>query len=273
MNRSAVNRLGWFFSIVSLALVANIASASVITNIHEFSVSPVFTDNFSDGNPPPSAPDLVGGGAASYFAPAGFPSGAESGGKLQLDSSLGGPYVNAIGDSRKSQFATLSLNLLSLGVTDISGKFDLVAPPARGDAYGLYMLGFGPSASLELDFMVWHGFDDALSIFLVLQDFVSHTITPIAQAPVDFGFAEIALEFDVTNGIIGSYTYLDNNGVPASAATVLGSIGDIPGISVVETGFFAGEAVGGATVPEPMSIALFGIGIVALSMFSRRRIS
>ncbi len=54
--------------------------------------SSIFNDAFTDGNPPPSAPNFVSGTAATYTVN-GIP-GPESGGKLQLNSANGETNFN-----------------------------------------------------------------------------------------------------------------------------------------------------------------------------------
>jgi hypothetical protein len=91
----------------------------------------------------------------SYVVLGSYPAGAESNDKLQLDSSLGGPFINAAGGTRTLQRSILPTSAdpatgegLKWGVHTFSvfGLFDLTIPPLPRDGYGIAVNDGGPSA-------------------------------------------------------------------------------------------------------------------------------
>jgi hypothetical protein len=118
-----------------------------------------FNDPFTDGNPPPSAPNLSTGFTTSYFI-SGFisgslpPLGSETGGKLRLNRSDPQPTV-----INSTQF-TIEFGLLATNVTEGStlglrqgsvinliGVYDLAAPSPPNEYYGIRLFdGAGNSA-------------------------------------------------------------------------------------------------------------------------------
>src|ERR1700733_6365091 len=78
---------------VAAVLFSSAPSHAIVIGLDQFSITrngaAFFTDNFGDGIPPPSAPNFASGAAASYGIQGTIPSGAESGGLLQLDSANG----------------------------------------------------------------------------------------------------------------------------------------------------------------------------------------
>jgi len=104
----------------------------------------IFTDTFSYGNPPPSAPDFLNGNPASYFVRGAM--GPESGGKLTLNSADADPGISALGDPFLFQAATLLTDTNSSDLTtglkiddalSVSGVFDLFAPTVSRESYGV----------------------------------------------------------------------------------------------------------------------------------------
>ncbi len=106
---------------------------------------PFFQDNFSDGLPPPSAPNFANGNPASY-AGAGVNGFEESGGRLIFDSdhavAFDGPGTD---DPIVGQNAILRSNidpaspagLKSSESFTVSGVFDLILPDSPREAYGI----------------------------------------------------------------------------------------------------------------------------------------
>ena len=111
----------------------------------------LFDDSFTDGAPPPSAPNFASGASASYNLNAGATVGPESGGKLTLNSSGAAPNLNiAENGLNLTQRATLQTSqtggatgLNSNSTFSVTGIFDLILPSpspipgVTGDRYGI----------------------------------------------------------------------------------------------------------------------------------------
>ena len=82
-----VVRWNLFGATVVALLSSSAPSHAIVVGLDQFSITrsgaAFFTDNFSDGIPPPSAPSFASGAAASYGVQGTIPSNAESGGLLR----------------------------------------------------------------------------------------------------------------------------------------------------------------------------------------------
>ena len=249
----------------------------------------LFLDPFEDGVPPPSAPDFLTGNAASYGVfptPPGFPAGAENGGRLALDSSIGALVVTGLGDTRRLFRGTLNTNTDStntmLGLKRnhsflAAGRFDLSSlPAAPADAFGIE-------------------FHDALpggTISEVAQALVRRTPDPgdpnvyisfVKQSPGGGGLAilgNILLEPPAgaaqitlflrhatpdTDQITAEYRFWDVNGPLSDPIALPGTATMFNGETFVRASFIVVE------VPEPGTYAMLLAGLGMLGWVARRR--
>ena len=103
MRQNLVHRIPFLF-IAVIAACWSIASHAFVVSIDDFSITRngvgFFTDSFSDGVPPPSAPNFASGTPATYNVLGTIPSTAESGGKLLLNTATGAVSANALDQAR-----------------------------------------------------------------------------------------------------------------------------------------------------------------------------
>lgn len=279
-------------SLCAIALVSCLATgalASTITAIDRFEITrngtAFFNDAFDDALVPPSAPNFLVGGAASYSVGGTFPSGAETGGKLSLDSSLGQLFVNAAGQNRLSQSATLLTNLDPLNTTAglkinhtflIGGLFDLTAPPDLLGNYGIVVIDRAPALGIpgdeQLQVQVIRRAGDQIRVELLRQDFQTHTNTVIGEQLVDFGLGDqilLSLEHPTadSNEFLASFQYF-SDGEPVGNAIGLGTSTMFRDENWVRATFFAAEQI----VPEPSALVLLVAGLGSAAWIRRRQL-
>jgi hypothetical protein len=274
-----------------LSSVATEALATAITAIDSFSITrnggAFFTDDFTDGFEPPSAPSFASGASASYSVGGTIPGNAETGGKLNLDSSLGQLFINAPEQNRLSQSAVLLTDFTSANTTlglkrnftfVVSGVFDLTSPPELADNYGIVVIdrvpgqGVPGDEQLQVD-VIRSSSDGKVRVRLVRQDFTLNTLTIIGQQVVDFGQGDqILLMIDHASAnsddLLGSFQYV-NGGLPVGSAVDLGTSTMFRGENWVRADFFAAQDA----VPEPNAgiLLLSGIAILAVARVRQRR--
>lgn len=279
-------RLALCASALGLALLSAQAQAGVF-QLDTFSVTrngiTIFTDTFSDGTPPPSAPTFNDGSAASYTV-FGSP-GPESGGLLALNTANGGLTTNAAGDARLTIRAALDTNtsndpaLLNRGLKDddtlrLRGLFNLGVPV--GPQLNGYGIRFSDRAAglvnQVADLLV--RFDPVTGktqITWSLQDFVSGVVTGVGFADllVPEGADQIQLQIDrpdlATKDFFASWSFLDGGVVTGSGSFATG-IGLFNGERFVRAEFLAFSSV-----PLPGTLWLLGAGLLAGLGFARRR--
>ena len=259
-----------------LAVFSSTRSHAIQVNIDQFNItrngSIFFTDSFTDGNEPPSAPT----GTYSVFG--SFGSNAESGGKLLIDTATGALSANAIETPRRSVAAIFLSNADSGNLTaglkiddtlSVAGIFDLVIPTGPlFSGYGVrFTDAFGGERHQFLQMFV--RFDPVTGqpeIRYVLQDFDANTITNLGTTLLSApsGTDQILLSItrpDATkNEFFGSWVFLDSN-------TTIGSGSfSTPGSAFLGENFVRGQffASQGVPVAEPDSLWLLGFGLVLL---------
>jgi hypothetical protein len=276
-----------------LCLAIGAVSSSALAAVFELDAlsvtkngSVVFLDTFSDGVPPPSAPNFTDGGPASYNV-FGSP-GPEAGGLLRLNTSNGGLTVNAEGVQRRTIRAALDTNTRTeaeflgrgLKIDDtlkLGGLFNLGVPT------GPQLNGFGirftdrPMQNNGLvgqvaDFVV--RFDPVkgqAELRWALQDFVSDTITTVGEALLapPLGADQILLEITrpdlASNLFYASYRFFDG-GVDTGGGSFATGIAMFDGENFVRAEFIAFQEV-----PEPGVVGLLVPGLLIGIGLARRR--
>lgn len=286
---------------VAILTLSLSAGAAAVTAIDEFVIvrgpavqgqtavyegQPVFyRDSFGDGAIPPAGGAFFTGAQGNYNVLGAYPAGAESGGKLALDSSLGGAFTNANGGSRALQRSVLATDAdptTSAGLKQgfhtfsVFGLFDLTIPQVPRDGYGIAVNDGGPGGSTEsIDLFVRREENGNLVIRFQEQDFVNHVIDTLEldtlMVPVGVDQIELQLRRDdlTTNALTASYRYW-GGGVAASQFVAMTAQADFFTTNGWARGaFFAVEGVGAA--PEPNSLALLLGGVFALALATRQR--
>jgi hypothetical protein len=277
------------FIVCLIAIFWSATSYAVQVSIDLFSISSStlnFTDNFSDGTPPPCGPDGCGPQPTFYGVNSTNPLPAESGGFLQLDSSNGIVGANAGGGARINETvqkagAISQLDKTTAGAISMTGIFTLstVSGPLN-EGYGIRFID-APSGSppgsnqqiLELNVQWWTGNVSNPAGFYIrylVQNFNLDTITTVDADLVNIpqGANEICLSLNRSAGsdnFSASYAYGTNG---ACSGTTM-SLGSAAGFAYQD--FVRGQFHAFDTVPEPGTWLLMGVGLVALVAAARWR--
>lgn len=298
----SVRWLGGAVAITTALVLPLPVDATVITNIDDFVITRsgitsselgdyqgqlvFYRDSFSDGAPPPSAGSFFNGTTGTYNVLGSYPAGAELGGKLGMDSSLGGPFINAIGAGRTLQRSVLPTDvdpLTQAGLKEtfhtfsVFGRFDLTIPPVRGDGYGIAVNDGGPLGSTEsIDLFVRREMNDSLVIRLQEQDFLNSVVNTLEldSLLIPTGADQIELRLQradlETGALIASYRFWDDGTAMSPSFTMMSATADFFTNNGWARGvFFAVEAV--KAVPEPSTLPLLLLGSVGLFAATRQR--
>jgi RHS repeat-associated protein len=242
---------------VSEAIVAKIDRFTVIKNGSLF-----FEDTFSDGLPPPSAPDFAIGGAARYITTGPF--GPETGGRLEVDSDRGVLFPDPIFGEIPFliQTAMLSTNidpsdlLRGLKIDDtfqVVGVFDLVVPTALQERYAIRVRdrSLTNTGDDELELSVRRNRAGDLRIQFRRFNYVTEVITVIASVPLETFHNQIELILTrpttSNNLVFASFAYID--GGIRGPVTFLGSAEIFRGENFTRAGF---------TIQKPAVSTRFG---------------
>lgn len=259
------------------------AHASFIAAIDELVVArngvTIFTDPFSDGTPPPSAPPFAGGNPASY-AVLGTTPQPEIGGKYIMDSTLGGYTLAGDGTARLRNVNTLLTNNNPADPTTglkpnhtftVTGLFDLVAAPIARDGYGITLKDLtGPAPGVVTAGQAWSILvgrtgTGALGIHLILQDYTAGTISLVASNPLDFSHEQILLKYDRdstgSNLAHASWQYYDS-GAPNGGPFTLGDATLFQSQLWTRVDFFTNQETPVVPAPATALLVLLGLGLL-----------
>jgi hypothetical protein len=266
------------------------SSHALVVNINEFSISRngslIFTDSFTDGNEPPSAPNSVSGNPQSYGVFGAFASNAETGGRLTLDSALGAQTANAVGDPRLNVIATwltdtssnLNVGLKSDDTLSISAIFSLTTPVGPSfNAYGIQVTDQGPGHPVQQILQVFVQFNPANPqprIVFNAQDFDADTVTNVGAALLNppAGADEILLTLSkpdaASDDFFASFAY--GIGGVFGPSTQFANAGQMfQGEDFVRTRFLVAQDV--PAIPEPSTWLLWLIGLPLAAVVALRR--
>jgi hypothetical protein len=272
------------FLAIALLLASWPARGDAITvNIDQYTItrngSIFFSDSFTDGTEPPSAP------TGSYGVFGSFGSNAESGGKLLIDTATGALSANAIETPRRTVAAIFLSNADSGNLTAglkiddtlaVTGIFDLVIP--AGPLFSAYGVRFtdafaGATHQFLQMFVRFDPVTGQSQIRYVLQDFDANTITDFGTTLLNApsGTDQILLSItrpDATmNEFFGSWAFLDDGSTIGSGSF------PTPGSAFLGENFVRGQFFGsqGVQVSEPGSLWLIGSGLILLATRFRQR--
>jgi len=297
-------------SISALGIAAAVAfalpipvNATAITAIDEFTITRslitnsqlgsyqgqqvFYRDSFSDGAVPPAGGSFFNNTPGSYGVLGSYPAGAEAAGKLGLDSSLGGPFINANGGSRTLQRSILLTNTdptdpagLKQGLHTFSvfGLFDLTIPPLPRDGYGIAVHDGGATLATEsIDLFVRREENGNLVIRFQEQDFRNRVVNTLELdlLSIPTGADQIELRLDRadvnTDLLTASYRFWDN-GSALGSFTVMSNTADFfTSNRWARAGFFAVEGTAAVSEPNSLALLLLGIASVLAATMHRRR--
>ena len=296
-----VTVLGAASALAAVLSVPLPAHATIVTAIDEFVITRsgitnpglgayegqnvFYRDSFNDGSVPPSGAVFFNGSPGNYALLGTYPAGAEFGGKLTIDSSLGGPFINSGGLGRTLQRSTLPTDTdptsqaglkESFHTFSVYGLFDLAIPPLPADGYGILLNDAGPSltSTESLDLFVRRELNNTVVIRFQEQDFLNGTINTLdldsLSAPLGADQIELRMQRGATGTAVVTAAYrFWLNGAPAGSGAfteMTGTADFFTNRGWARAGFFAVQAV-----PEPGTIALLLIGALPLVMQARRR--
>lgn len=283
--------------VVSTTLCLGCASANAfITYIDEFRIvrsgATFFLDTFDDGVEPPIVPNAFNCAAAPscYSLSGTFNTDDEAGGKLRMNTALGGEVESAIGNPRIFQRASLLSNRSDLPadmnaglkrhrVFSASVVYDLVVP---GPADQMQVRLADPHANTAdpghrsdtLSLAVRR--DDAPGAMPVIrffeQNFNAGTLTEIDSTPLNLALGADQIRLTLAHSVADSteifaaWDYLSGGGVVAS-----GSFATPGNIFDGET-FTRADFGVSAMIPEPETYAMLlaGIGVLVWRLRGRR---
>lgn len=258
----------------SIAVSPSPADAVVVT-IDQFAVdrngAAFFRDGFQDGSPPPSAPNLANGSATFYYVGGTLPAGAESGGRLRLDSQAGAVLSNDGQFIETSQYAVLANSLVGTDTFAVSGVFDRVEN--AGPLYSGYGIGLtGPN--LEIGLQIAYSVALAGNVIrFYSRDIVNGVYTVLYQSLIappqgTDQFALSLLRGDPNSfDVFAELSFLDDGGLLQTL--MIGTPGVVfQGETSYQPFFFAASV---QQIPEPGTISLALLGLAGIAAVRRRR--
>ncbi len=288
---STVRTIAGAMVVAAATLMPQPAIASAVTAIDEFIITRsgltgsqlgtyesqlvFYRDSFTDGNPPPSGGTFSNGASGTYNVLGTYPINAESGGKLNLDSSLGGSFVNAGGAGRTQQRSilptsadpTTDAGLKQIHTFAVYGIFDLILPPTPSDGYGIFLNDAGPTGATEtVDLLVRREGNNSVVIRFQEQDFLNGVVNtleldalspPVGASQIEFRLQRGALNTDEVTAAYRFWT----GGTPGAFTVMSNSASFFTTNSWARGGFFAVQAL---AVPEPNTLPLLVLGAAIL---------
>lgn len=276
MRRTVFFKVFWLTVVfVGVFLFSGTSHADYTFYMDSFAVvkngSTIFSDEFDDGNPPPSSPGTIPYGSLGVLGP-------ESGGKLELNRQNAvllpaGNYMN--GALLETNTQPLSVSQLGLKIDDtfsVFGLFDLIIPdPRTFYAIQLHDNVSGPPSFNDLvQVGVWNSATNEVGIGFSAENNINQTVTIIDSATLDaLPHDQIAFMLSRddlgTNAITASYAYVDGvfgGNWESLAWTSFGNTVDIfHGEDFTQAVFLASEF---APVPIPGAVWLLGSGMIGL---------
>lgn len=266
------------------------AMATYSINMYDFNLTKgtnvIFDDTFSDGAAPPSAPNFSNGSTAVYGTTGGFVEPV--GGPLQLDSANAvNPGFSALGTPFAGNYAILHSNIDPTNLTNglkeggsfsVNGLFDLYQPTVPLEHYGIRLtdhVGSGPQAQAGndvVDLQVGLSGSGTFRVALNQINFDTPSVTTLDTVTLTSallaGVDRIALHLIVNaanqTAVAASFDLL-------SGSTVLNTIALAnTGTIFSDENWTRAEFYAATPVPEPATVALFGLGL-AVAGFARRR--
>lgn len=267
------------FQLDTFALWKNFDTTAAATPAGLLALTPVFLDTFSDGSPPPSAPNFTNGSAAAYGLSGGSTVGPEANSILTMD--ISGATANAQGVLRQ-QAILLTNNSDAAADIDkglkqsntnfaVGGIFNFVNPGNNNGSYGVRFVDTtGGSTGNDFVGLSVHGTTSGGAVVEMIQsNNVTGVNTVLETQSLDTTHGQIGLGLYYGDGdsnpatekaVYAAYFYLDN-GVAGNFNYLAASQTIFHGETWTRAAFYATDT---APVPEPTEYALMlaGLGLV-----------
>jgi hypothetical protein len=279
-------RSAWL-ALFSAGLWGGTAQA-VVVSMDDFKItrngSLFFEDTFSDGAPPPSAPNFPNGAAASYGTFGTFPAGSESGGVLVLNSANGGATVNALGQARLTLRATLFTNAdsndLATGlkkddVLSLSGTFSLTSPTGPLiNGYGIAFSDRAPPNGVQQFaqlFVLFNPDTGNVEVQYIFQDIAGGTVSLLGSALLTAPVGADQVMLEITRPNVSNDNFIGSWYFGTGGSFAFGGSFATPAVLFQGENFVRAEFLAAQGVPEPGTLALLGLGLAGLATARRRR--
>lgn len=272
--------------LVFFAVMAGVpAHAAYLFYVDNFAVdkngAPLFNDSFSDGLPPPNAPNFLTNGASASYSVYGTV-GPETGGKLALNSAGAvpstGPVANMVQNiilntNTSDLPADALLGLKSNMTFSVSGLFDLIQPGPAGEGYGIRLTDYTPTHTGNdiIDLLLTRSSNSALNFQLRQVDLTLGTITILEEIAADPLHQQFLLSLSKSDtgssAIHAAFAYVDS-GVTGGVTSFTSTPAIFNGESYTSAGIHTLTPV---PLPAAGWLLLSGLATVFGSAWRRRR--